>query len=106
MERRKFLKWIGLAPLAAVAAKCLPTKSLYNQTYVMGVDSAFGPDYSAVTTIAVDTEWQPYKAYVIGQEIVISGNPKWNGKYKVVSAGTSAPNRSEFNGGSLLMEKI
>lgn len=99
MERRKFLTWLGLAPLAFAAAKYLPAPR-----YFMGVDPAFGPDATVVNTIAVD--WRACRAYTIGQRVIISGNPRWNGEYRVVSAGTSGPNTSSFNEGTLSMEKI
>jgi hypothetical protein len=61
---------------------------------------------SRSSTFAVD--WEPCTAYQIGQYCVVSGfsRPELNGKWKVISAGTSGPNRSEFNGGTLAMEKI
>lgn len=99
MNRRKFLQFLGLAPLAVTATQFLPKDQAWVgrrlQEFMrskanIGVVPASDSDYSAVTM-----GWQPNRAYKVGDIILIN-----NEKHRVVWAGTSGetqPPKSEWH---------
>lgn len=84
MNRRKFLQFLGLSPLAVAAAKLLPKTESLEAVYSKSLESS-----EAFYT------WQPNRNYEVGDIILINGE-----KHRVVWAGTSGetqPPKSEWH---------
>lgn len=87
MNRRRFLQFLGIAPVAAVAAKYLPEQTCFKGTLKGRHECRFSTHDGIHPRNGITvSRWQPSTAYKVGDKVKVFMGGKAE-VYTVVSAG-------------------
>lgn len=82
MNRRRFLQFLGIAPVAVVAAKYLPKQP------AMTGQICKGTSIDTWQPVTFTRDWRPHTAYKVGDKVKVTIRGKAD-EYTVVGAGTT-----------------